>query len=104
MAPPIVGEWNASAVVERDAIELEHSDTLADPAWVLDSDVVLRRAITQCHGEPGPSRGDAWVDRQSGAPHSDAEKPLDPGAIQPALRSGVPGPPATADVRRLGID
>lgn len=38
----IVGEWNARAVVERYAVELEHGHPSADSERVLNSDVVLR--------------------------------------------------------------
>jgi len=40
MAPPIVGEWNASTGVERDVIKLEHHDTSTHAVRVLDDDVV----------------------------------------------------------------
>src|ERR1035437_9626221 len=100
----IIDDRNPRPVVERDAVELHHHHPPANTAGVLDGDIVARGTIPERQGESRPSRGDARVHHQSRALDPDPENPFDPGAIQPPRRPGIPGPPAPADVRRLGVD
>lgn len=55
----VIREWNSRAVVERDAVELEHGHSPANAARILHGDVVPCRAIPKRHREPWPSRWDA---------------------------------------------
>ena len=65
---------------------------------------VARRAVAELDLEPRPASRDARVDREAGPLPSDPEDRLHRRLVHPAGRTGVPGPAAAADVRRLGVD
>src|SRR5262249_33817378 len=79
-----------------------------DPALhalrVLHGNTVGRGPVAEGEREAGPVGGDAGIDPEAVALEVEAEDRLQPDAVQPARRAGVPGPAAAAGVRRHPVD
>ena len=80
-------------------------DAAGDAARVLDRDLVARGVVAEGDLEAAATRaGCTGRDGATAPRRRKPEDPLEPGAVHPARRAGVPGPAAAPDVRRLGVD
>src|SRR5579872_387852 len=86
------------------AIELDASNTAANPVRILDLDDVSCRAISENDFEMPPGFWDAGVNNHRRATPTKPEYPFETRPIHPSGGTGVPGPAATPDMSRLGID
>ncbi len=71
---------------------------------VLDRDRVAGSFEAPFDGVARPRRRDARVQREGSAPARESEDPLQPDAIHPAGRAGVPGPAAAPAMRWVVVD
>src|SRR5439155_22468200 len=101
----VVGQWDAGRVTGQDlAVELHRRDAPAHAVRVLDRDLVGRRSALKVYLVASPAARDAWIDDEGRPPKAESQDRFDAGLVHPAGRAGVPGPPATTHVRRLGVD
>src|SRR5690348_9709067 len=85
-------------------IDIHAGDAATDVARVFDLDPEGGVAAPEGERVALPAPRHAGLEQQPVAPQPDAEHPFDDRAVQPAGRTGVPGPAAAADVRRDRID
>ena len=69
-----------------------------------DRDVIHRLAIPVMHLEAAPSGGKARLEVQLVHLQPEPEQRFGDQAVHPPRRTGVPGPPAAADMRRQGVN
>src|SRR5207244_12891391 len=100
----VVSERDRRAARKRRAVELDARYPTRHAAGVLDRDLVVGRVVAEADLEAAPGAWDARVEVKRAAPDAEAQDPLDAGAMHPAGGARVPGPAATAHVRRFGVD
>src|SRR5216684_6142830 len=102
---------NAAVVDQGDRTRIDRDSVkpgLADPATamlrVLDLDLVAGATEAPGDGVTRPGSRDRWVEAEGRAMSGQSEDLLQPGAIHPACRTGVPGPSAPPQMRGVRID
>src|SRR5262249_40209215 len=70
---------------------------------ITDEDLVAAPPDAPRYGKVLPCRGNARVDLKDCTSSSNAKDVLEPGAVHPRCRAGVPGPACAARVRLVGI-
>ena len=83
-----------------DTVHQHHPQLAMFGSALHDADAIHAAAVAIVHRIRRPVGGNAWGDVQLVAFPMQAEQRFDDQAIHPAGRAGVPGPAATADVRR----
>src|SRR5580700_4936330 len=86
------------------AVEFDARDTAANSVRILDLDDVSGGAVSENDFEVSPSFRDAGIHQQSRAAQTKSKYPLETRPIHPSGGAAIPGPAATSDMRRLGID
>src|SRR5271166_237364 len=105
MSRTVVGQRDLCLIAgQRHAVELSMDDTAANAAWVLDSYVIVGGVVSEYDSEARPCFWYARIQKQRRSLHPEPEDPLEAGLVHPSSRAGVPGPSATPDMRRAGID
>ena len=104
MTPAVVDQRHGTRGRQHHAIEGHAGHAVALAGGILDPDLVGGVLVAERDVEARPRRRDAGCDRQLVAAHPEPEHRFEAGAIQPARRTGVPGPATAPDVRRHRID
>jgi hypothetical protein len=110
MHPAIVDQWNPCDTLRNfHAVELNTSDTATHAASILDRYFIARdrippAAVVEHDFIARPRHRQSGIDYDRISVHAKSENGFEVGKVQPARRTGVPGPAATADVRRDRID
>lgn len=100
---PIVHERSFGCRL-KNSIELERANPATDSVRILDSDVVARRTAPVGDFNLAPGSLDAGVHAQLIPTDLKIKNRLKARAIHPARGTRVPRPPATAHVRRHGVN
>src|SRR5271166_6809028 len=104
MRDAVVGQGDLrGALRERLAVEFHAAHSATDAPWVLDRDLITRRAVSIDYLEARPPGRDARIDQQGFAPETKAQYPLESRPIHPARRARIPGPSSPPDVRRRRV-
>ena len=85
------------------SVDFREDDAPTDPVRVLDGNRVSCGSVLQRGLVLAPSLWNAGVDRQERSAKTQAEQALNPRALQPACRAGIPGPAAPPDVGRSRV-
>ncbi len=102
LAPtPVIQERHEQRTFrDLESIYAGEDDATTNPARVLDGNRVSRGSVFHRRLVLVPSLGDAGIDSQERSAELQTEQALDPRALQPTGRTGVPGPTATSNVGR----
>src|SRR5580692_3409896 len=82
------------------AVQCGARNAAADTTRIFHGNQITRRSIPVGELKAGPGAGNAGVDLKYLTAHLDAENPFRARAVHPARRARVPGPTASAGVRR----
>jgi len=98
-APVIQERHEQRTFRDLDSVYAGEYNASTNPARVLDGNRVSRGSIIHPRLVLVPSPGDAGIDRQERSAEPQTEQAFDPRALQPAGRTGVPGPAAVQPPR-----
>src|SRR6266478_1080388 len=104
MFDAVVDERNVRRVGQGLPVQLSPRNSAGNTSWILHFNFVARRVIAENDRIIGPISRDARVNAKCRPAHAESQNPLYPCAIEPARRTGVPGPSAAPRVGRLGVN
>src|SRR5260370_16271076 len=93
MGYPVVGQRNVRGDLrQRVAIQLQVSDSTADPTGVLDRNLVVRRVVPESDLVTSPATRYAGIEEERFAAQTKPEYPPQARPLHPSATPGVPNP------------